>query len=89
MQHEWTEEYLAYYMTLTIDERDWASQREAANALAQTALLKFFQYEGCFPFNRREIPAVVIAHLAGQLGLDWDEQQPLNLMSLPFPQSSS
>ena len=48
------------------------TNRTDRSRLGLAILLKFFQMEGRFPRDRKEIPAAVRDHLAGQLGIEPD-----------------
>jgi hypothetical protein len=65
----WTDDELLEDFTLNTNEWDWLSKRTGHNQLGLAVLLKTFQYEGRFPDKKRTIPAVIVDHIAIQLGL--------------------
>lgn len=69
MKQHWGEQELAEHWLLTHEELEWVRNRTGRSRLGFAALLKFFQLEGRFPNERREIPTVALDYLAEQLGL--------------------
>jgi Domain of unknown function (DUF4158) len=69
MKRQWTDEELIRHFTLSAKELDLIGESKTDhNLLGFAVLLKYFQYEGCFPSQKHDIPSIVIAHLAQQLG---------------------
>src|SRR5262249_15984065 len=68
----WDEHELAEHWSLNSDELELLANRTARSRPGLAVLLKFFQVEGRFPRDRREIPAAVRDHLADQLGIEPD-----------------
>jgi hypothetical protein len=69
MKRHWDEQELAEQWSLSPDERQLLCNRTDRSRLGCAVLLKFFQIEGRFPRDRKEIPAAARDHLAGQLGI--------------------
>jgi TnpA family transposase len=69
MKQHWDEYELAEGWTLTGE--DWCLLDSCAkrSQLGFAVFLKFFQAEGRFPALHKEVPAVVLGHLADQLGV--------------------
>jgi len=73
MKHEWSAEELGEHWTvLPSDEPEVQTKRGAAR-LGFAVLLKYFQYEGRFPDRPQDIPPVIVAHLAQQVGVAADQ----------------
>src|SRR4051794_7299449 len=68
----WDEHELAEHWSLNADEWELLANRTDRSRLGLAILLKFFQVEGRFPRDRREIPVAVRDHLADQLGIEPD-----------------
>ena len=69
MKRHWDDQELTEHWSLTHDELALLGNRTQRSRLGFTVLLKFFQVEGRFPVERREIPALVLDCLASQLGI--------------------
>ncbi len=70
MKRHWTNEELAEHWTLSSKELDLIGDSKTDhNLLGAACLLKYFQYEGCFPAQKQDVPPIVIVHLAQQLGV--------------------
>jgi hypothetical protein len=74
VKRQWTEAELDTHWALTVEEEALLAGRLETGRFGFVVLLKFFQYEGCFPESRREIPADVMRYLAVQQGV------PLNIL---------
>jgi hypothetical protein len=68
----WDEQELAEHWSLSAEEWELLTHRTDRSRLGFAVLLKFFQLEGRFPRDRKEIPAAVRDHLADQLGVEPD-----------------
>jgi len=69
MKRHWDDQELAEHWSLTHDELALLGNRTQRSRLGFTVLLKFFQVEGRFPVERKEIPTPVLDSLASQLGI--------------------
>ncbi|MBV8607386.1 MAG: Tn3 family transposase [Singulisphaera sp.] len=72
MKRYWDEQELAEHWSLTAEEWELLARRTDRSRLGLAILLKFFQVEGRFPRDRKEVPAAVRDHLADQLGVEPD-----------------
>lgn len=72
MKRYWDEQELAEHWSLTAEEWELLAGRTDRSRLGLAISLKFFQVEGRFPRDRKEIPAAVRDHLADQLGVEPD-----------------
>jgi len=72
MKHHWSAQELVEHWSLTQEQLSWVRNRTDRSRLGFAALLKFFEFEGRFPNDRRELPMVAIDHLAVQLELNRD-----------------
>src|SRR5262249_30228967 len=73
MKHEWSaKELVEHWTRLPSDEPEVQTKRGAAR-LGFAVLLKYFQYEGRFPDRPQDIPPVIVAHLAQQVGVAADQ----------------
>ena len=70
MKRTWTHAELVETFTLLPNEHDLLQHKTPPSQLAFALLLKYVQHEGRFPAHPRDIPAVVLEHMALQLGLD-------------------
>lgn len=68
----WDEQELAEHWALTAEEWELLARRTDRSRLGFAILLKFFQVEGRFPRDRKEIPSAARDHLADQLGVEPD-----------------
>jgi Domain of unknown function (DUF4158) len=70
MKRQWTHEELLEHWTLSSKELDLIGDCKTDHTLLGVAcLLKYFQYEGCFPAQKQDIPSIIIVHLAQQVGV--------------------
>ena len=67
MKRHWDEQELAERWWLTHDEFELLENRTERSRRGFAVLLKFFQVEGRFPSERRDVPSIAVDHLAGQL----------------------
>lgn len=74
MRRHWPIEELHAHWTLLPEEKHLALAKRGALRLGFAVLLKFFHYEGRFPNEPREVPAVAVAYVAEQLALDAQPQ---------------
>ena len=72
MKRQWDEQELAEHWSLSHDEFELLQRRTKKNRIGFAALLKFFQVEGRFPSERREVPTLALNYLAGQLEVSRD-----------------
>lgn len=69
MKHLWKQGELEEYFSLSSIEVDLIGNKRGANRLIFSVFLKFFQYEGRFPNNFREVPKCVVEYLGNQVGI--------------------
>ena len=67
MKRHWEEQELGEHWSLSHDEFELLQGRTERSRIGFAAILKFFQIEGRFPSERREVPSRVLDYLAGQL----------------------
>lgn len=67
MKHQWQIDELETHFTLFPPELGLLGNEAPHNQLGKAVLLKYFQYEGCFPEKAKDVPEDVIAHIAQQL----------------------
>ena len=67
MKRHWDEQELAEHWSLTHDEFELLRNRTERSRIGFAVLLKFFQVEGRFPSDRKEVPAVALDYLGDQL----------------------
>ena len=72
MKRYWDEQELAEHWSLSAEESELLANRTDRSRLGLAVMLKFFQMEGRFPRDRKEIPVAVRDHLADQLGIEPD-----------------
>ena len=72
MKRAWDADELVEHWTLTPREIALLDPRTGHNRLGFALLLKFFEVEGRFPRHKHEIPAPVVAHVAGQVEVATD-----------------
>ncbi len=69
MKQHWDDQALAEHWSLTDNELTLPANRTERSRLGFAVLIKFFQFEGRFPRNRREVPADGVRYLAKQLAV--------------------
>lgn len=70
MKRNWINEELIEHWTLHPQELTLIGESKTDHTLLGFAvLLKYFQYEGCFPTQKQDVPPLVIVHLATQVGI--------------------
>lgn len=69
MKQNWTIDEIIEHFTLLEDEYEFVEGIASHNQLGKALLLKFFQYELCFPEDRSEIPSQAVEYIAQQLDL--------------------
>jgi TnpA family transposase len=69
MKRRWEIDELVAHFTLHETERDLLANKTGATRLGFAVLLKYFQQEARFPASKHDVPKLVIAHIARQLGL--------------------
>ena len=67
MKRQWSDVELTAGWSLNHDEFELLKHRTAKSRLAFAAMLKFFQLEGRFPGDKREVPPVALEYLSDQL----------------------
>ena len=67
MKRRWDEQELGEHWSLSHDEFELLQGRTEKSRIGFAAILKFFQIEGRFPSERREVPSRSLDYLAGQL----------------------
>ena len=70
MKRKWNNAELSEHWTLSPDEMREVKKRKRANRLGFALLLKYFEIKGRFPEKKHQIPRVVQAFVAEQLGLE-------------------
>lgn len=70
MKRKWENHELVKHWSIDEEEYQLIRQKRGINRLGFALLLKFFQLKGRFPEKRSEIPRIVRAFVAEQLGLD-------------------
>ena len=75
MKRKWENYELIEHWTIDTEERELIRKKKGANRLGFALLLKFFYLKGRFPEKKNEIPRVVQAFVAEQLGLPADLYQ--------------
>jgi hypothetical protein len=70
MKRLWTHAELVETFTLMPDEHDLIRHKTPPSQLAFALMLKCVQHEGRFPARLRDIPAIVVQHMAAQVDLD-------------------
>jgi hypothetical protein len=70
MKRRWEQEDLLEHWTLSASDQAHLGNKTGATRLGFAVLLKFFQREGRFPAFKNEVPSVVIAFVAAQVGVD-------------------
>ena len=68
MKRHWDEQELAEHWSLTHDEFELLRNRTERSRIGFAVLLKFFQVEGRFPSDRKEVPAVALDYLGRPTG---------------------
>jgi hypothetical protein len=66
LKWQWQEDELHAHWLLTIEESELLYKKTPHGRLGFAVLLKYFQNEGYFPEHFREIPEVVVIHLANE-----------------------
>jgi TnpA family transposase len=69
MKRQWEHEELVEHWTLDLEDRILLDNKTGATRLGFVVLLKFFRQEGRFPQHKNEVPGIVIAFLATQVGV--------------------
>ena len=67
MKRHWHEQELAERWSLTHDEFELLQNRTERSRLGFAVLLKFFQIEGRFPSEQKEVPTLALDYLGTQL----------------------
>jgi uncharacterized protein DUF4158 len=69
MRRQWENEELIEYWMLSVWDLAQLSNKTGATRLGFAVLLKFFQREARFPIYKNDVPSVVIAFVATQVGV--------------------
>src|SRR5713226_4079874 len=69
MKRQWENEELVEHWTLDVEDRILLDNKTGATRLGFVVLLKFFRQEGRFPQHKNEVPGIVVAFLATQVGV--------------------
>jgi TnpA family transposase len=72
MRQYFTPQELADHFTLLPDEQALLANKTGANRLGFVVLLKYFQWEGCFPDHPHDLPNAVVLHIAHSLNMSAD-----------------
>ena len=73
MKRRWRDEELTLYWQILPEEKHMIQDKRGATRLGFAILLKFFQYEGRFPYGPHEIPSQPVLFIAGQVGVNASE----------------
>lgn len=76
MKREWSSDELAEHWSLLFEEQELVSGKAGKTRLSFAVLLKFFQYEFCFPSRPHEVPQAVVEYIASQVNVSprwWSE----------------
>ncbi|MGB3496028.1 MAG: DUF4158 domain-containing protein [Elainellaceae cyanobacterium] len=84
MKRKWENHELAEHWTIDKEEHQLIRKKHGINRLGFALLLKFFQLKRRFPEKRSEIPHVVRAFVAEQLGLDESRYEEYDWSSRAF-----
>ena len=60
MKRHWDEQELAEHWSLTHDEFELVRNRTDRSRIGFAALLKFFELEGRFPNERKDVPTLAV-----------------------------
>ena len=69
MKRHWDEHDLGERWSLTHDEFDLLRNRTGQSRIGFAVLLKFFQVDGRFPNERREVPGAALDYVAAQVAV--------------------
>ena len=69
MKRHWDEHDLGERWSLTHDEFDLLRNRTDQSRIGFAVLLKFFQVDGRFPNERREVPGAALDYVAAQVAV--------------------
>lgn len=69
MKQQWDLHELIEHFTLLPPEVKFLGGNASHTHLGKAVLLKFFQYEGCFPESVAELPSALVEYVAQQLNL--------------------
>ncbi|MFZ2958398.1 MAG: DUF4158 domain-containing protein [Candidatus Ozemobacteraceae bacterium] len=72
MKQYWAKKELETVWQVLPNEEPLIRNRRGATRLGYAVFLKYFQHEGRFPLNIMEVPFVVVAHVAKQVGVESD-----------------
>lgn len=73
MKRHWEPDELIEQWTLLPADHALLTNKAGATRLGFAILLLYFQHEGRFPQNRHEVPRPVVAHIATQLGVPFED----------------
>src|SRR2546423_3547633 len=68
MKQAWHPDELVQHWTLSADEQDLVSNNTGVTRWSCAVLLKYFQLEGRFPENWKNVPSCIVDYLARQVG---------------------
>lgn len=69
MKRHWTHDELEAEWRVWPDEESLIKDKRGSTRIGFAVLLKFFQHEGRFPSDPKEVPSEVVNYLAGQVGV--------------------
>lgn len=72
MKRHWTKDELETDWRIWPNEEPLILSKRGSTRLGYAVFLKCFQHEGRFPQNITEIPLAIVAHVAGQIGVEPD-----------------
>jgi len=73
MKRQWETDELVEQWTLLPRDLALLANKTGPTRLGFAALLLYFQHEGRFPQHRHEVPRPVVAHIAAQVGVAYEE----------------
>jgi len=73
MKRQWETDDLIEQWTLLPRDLALLANKTGPTRLGFATLLLFFQHEGRFPQHRHEVPRPVVAHIAAQVGVAYEE----------------
>jgi hypothetical protein len=70
MKRHWTHDELEAEWRVWPDEDLLIKDKRGSTRIGFAVLLKFFQHEGRFPSDPKEVPSEIVTYLAGQVGVE-------------------
>lgn len=73
MKRQWETDELIAQWTLLPRDHALLARKDGPTCLGCAVLLLYFQHEGRFPRHRHEVPRPVVAHIAAQVGVPYED----------------